>query len=107
MDIVALIAVLIGIAFLSTRLFCRRPVGQSRPPWFLLAITAAFCTSLAMVFIFYGRELFTRRFWVDGKAPMIILVPIVFGICLVVSLIPALLVVRHYRKRLEDENHVS
>jgi len=105
MDMLALIAVLVGIAFVFTRLVCRRPVGQSRRPSFLLAIAGAFCTALVMVFIFYGGDLFTRRFWDDGKAPMVILVPVLFGICLVVSLIPALLIVRHYRKRFRDENH--
>lgn len=104
---IALIAVLAGMAFVFTRLVCRRPVARSRPPSFLFAVVGAFCTSLVMVLIFYGRDLFTRRFWDDGKAPMVILVPVLFGVCLVVSLIPALLVVRHYRKRFRNENPVA
>src|SRR5689334_3814258 len=106
MDMLTLIAVLAGIAFVFTRLVCRRPVAQSRPPSFMLAVVGAFCTALVMVFIFYGRDLFTRHFWDDGKAPMIILVPMLFGFCMVASLIPALLVVRHYRKRFRDEKPV-
>ena len=107
MDMFALIAVLAGIAFVFTRLVSRRSIRQSREPSFLLAIFGAFCTALVMVLIFYGRDLFTRRFWDGGKAPMIILVPILFGVCFVVSLIPALLVVRHHRKRFRDENHAA
>lgn len=107
MDAFALIAVLAGIAFVFTRLVCRRPIAQNRPPSVLLSIAAAFCTSLVMMLIVYGRDLFTRRFWDDGKAPMVILVPIFFGICFAVSLIPASLVIRYYRKRFRDAKLVA
>jgi drug/metabolite transporter (DMT)-like permease len=107
MDIFALIAVLAGIAFVFTKVACRRRSAVRRQPSFFQAFVGAFCAAVIMVFIFYGRDLFTRRFWDDGKAPMIILVPLLFGVCLVVSLIPALLVVWHYRKRFRDENHVA
>lgn len=104
-DTFALIAVLAGIAFMFTRLACRRPVTQNRPPSFLLAVAGAFCTSLVMMLIFYGRDLFTRHFWDDDKAP--ILVPTCFRVCFAVSLIPSLLVVRHHQKRSRNENYVA
>ena len=107
MDIFALIAVLAGIAIVFTKVACRRRSTVRRQPSFSLAFVGAFCAALIMVLIFYGRDLFTRRFWDDGKAPMIILVAMLFGVCFVVSLVPALLVVWHYRKRFRDENHVS
>ena len=105
MDTLALIAVLAGIAFVFTRLFCRRPVAKSRPPSILLAVAGAFCTSLVMIFIISGRDLFTRKFWDDGKAPAVMVVPIFFGIFFVVSLIPALLVIRYHRKKIKSEPH--
>src|SRR3954468_9449014 len=107
MDMFALIAVLAGIAFLLTKIACRRRSALRHQPSFLLAIAGAFCSALIMMFIICGTDLFTRRFWNDGKAPMVVLVPIFFGVCLLVSFIPALLVVLHYRKRFREENHVA
>ena len=105
MEMLSFIAVLAGVAFVSTRLVCRRPVALNRPLSIWLALAGAFSTALVMVFIFYGRDLFTSRFWDDGKAPGVILVPILFGSCLLLSLIPALLLVGHYRRRVRDEEH--
>jgi hypothetical protein len=102
MDLFALIAVLAGIAFVITRVICRRRAPQTRPPSFLLAIAGAFGAALVMMLILYGRDLFTRRFWHDER--MIILVPMFFGVLMVVSLIPALLVVWYSRKRFKDEH---
>lgn len=102
MELLVLIAVLAGIAFVLTNVASRRHVERSRQPSFLLAVAGAFCTALIMMFVFYGRDLFTHRFWEDGKAPMVVLVPIFFGVCMIVSLIPALLVVWHYRKKFKE-----
>jgi hypothetical protein len=106
MDMLALTGVLAGIAFVLTKVACRRRAARRRQPSFLLAIAGAFFTALIMMFVFYGRDLFSRRFWEDGTAPMTILVPIFFGVCVIVSLVPALLVVRHYRKKFRDKTHM-
>ena len=101
----ALIAVLAGITFVLTRVLSRRLVARTRKASSLPAVVGVFCSALIMVFIVYGRDLFTRGFW-NGKAPMLIAVPMFFGVCMVISLIPALLIVRHYQKRSRDENRV-
>jgi hypothetical protein len=106
MDLLTLILILVGIAFVFTKVACRRHAAQSCQPSFLLAIAGAFCAALIMVLVFFGLDLFTRRFWVENKVPMLILVPTLFGVFMLVSVIPALLVVWHYRKRFRDENKV-
>ena len=55
-----------------------------------------------MTVIFYGRDLFTRGFWdTENKAPMFILFPIFFGLCALISFVPAWIVVLFYRKKLK------
>jgi hypothetical protein len=105
MDTLIAIYILAGIAFVLTRVVCRRSVSQIRPPSFLLAIAGAFCTALVMVVILYGRDLFTQRFWNNDN--MLVLVPMAFGVCMLLSLIPASLVVWHYRKKFRDKNPVA
>ena len=103
----AFIAVPAGIGFILTMLVCRRRVAQGRLPGFLVALATALCTAVIMVFVFHGRNLFTRRFWdEDAAGLMFILVPMLFGMCLVFSVIPGLLVVRHFRRRFRNNNRV-
>jgi hypothetical protein len=105
MDIVPLIAVLAGIAFVIASVASRRRVAKSRRPLFLLAAICAFCAAVIMVMILSSRELFTHDFWED---PMqVILFFAFFGVMVLVGLIPAWLVVVYYRKRFENERRVA
>lgn len=100
-----------GIAYLITRLLCRRTIAVHRQPSYLLAVIGSFCAPLIMPFMIFGSRLFTRHFWTDlfndDRLPAVIFVPLVFGVCFVVSLVPALLAVCHCRHKLRNENHVA
>jgi hypothetical protein len=102
MEILTLIAALTALAFVFTIIFCRWRMAKKRKPSFLLAIGGAACTAITTLFVIYGRDLFTRGFWDDDKAPMAIMVPFVFCFCLAVSLAPALLVVQYYRAKFSE-----
>lgn len=101
MEMLEVITVLAGIAFLLTKSICRRPLRDGRPPSFSLTIIAACFAALAMVFIIYGLDLFTPKFW-DSKGNPGSLVPMVFLICMGISLVPASLVVWHQRKKFRE-----
>jgi hypothetical protein len=99
MDLLALLAVLIGCTFVFTRAIYRRRTSEGFVPSDRQAIAGAFCASLFMVLIVYSPELFSRRFWEDSKGAGFILLPFFFCFCMAVTSVPALLLVRHCRKR--------
>jgi hypothetical protein len=96
MEILLLIATIITSAFLFTMVACAWRIAQKRKPSFSLAIVGALCTSLTLVFIIYGRDLFTHGFWENDKAPMAVMVPLFFCLCTLVSLMPAFFVVLYH-----------
>jgi hypothetical protein len=103
MGIASLIAVLAGLVFVVVSVSCRQRIAyRARPSWFL-AIGGAISAALIMVLIFYGPDIFTQRFWNDDTPPMAVVVPVLFGAFALVSFIPALLVVRNYRRRFRNE----
>ena len=71
----------------------------------------AFSAVLVMVLVIYNRNLFSHRFWQqvwdDDRLPAVIFVPLFLGVCFVVALIPAALVVQHYREKFKKDDHVA
>jgi hypothetical protein len=99
MGIVAAILVIVGIGFIVTRVLSRRSMATGHRPSAYNAAVGALITGFVMAVIVYGPDLFTRRFWHDAKAPMVLLVPLVVVVCTFIALIAATAVIMFQQKR--------
>ena len=77
-----------------------------RASWFL-AVASAVAVGVLTVLVIYQGDVFHPERWDRGKMPLGIQMLLAFGFSSVAGLIPALLVVGHYRRRVRDEEHVA
>ena len=105
----AFIGILAVVGFWITNVACRRCCQSRRQPSYWLAILGAFCAVLFTVLVIYNRDLFTHWFWHnlwnDDRLPAIVFVPLFLCVCMVLAIVPALLVVHHYREKSKHDDH--
>lgn len=96
----ALVFVLVGtVAAYVTGVACRLTQSRGRRAgWSLGAIGAAVTGAIIVVLIYQG-DLFHPSRWDTGKINLGVMIPLCFAIGTALGLVPALLVVAHFRSR--------
>jgi hypothetical protein len=91
-----------GVAAYLTTIPCRIMLSRRcRPGWYLAVLVAVFVGALA-VLILGGTDVFHPSRWDRGKATLREMAPMWFAAAGIASLVSALLVVGHYREKLEQ-----
>src|SRR5436309_11508146 len=85
-----------GSAYLAS-LVCRRARSHGRYPGWHLAILTAVCVGALTVLSVYQGDLFRPAKWDSGKAPLLALVSMCFGLSSIIAFFPALYVVAYHR----------
>ena len=107
MELLIAIVVISAAAAYLTSIPCRMLyLRHRRASWFLGFVGAVVAGILTVLFVYQG-DVFHPERWDRGKVELEILMLMAFGFSSVVGLIPALLVVGHYRRRLRDETPVA
>lgn len=104
MDTVILILFVCLAAGYITSVHCRFARSRDRQPAWYFALLGAIGAAILTIIIFYRGALFHPSKWNDGKVQLWILVSSCFAIVSAIGLVPALLVVYHYREKYSDDH---
>ena len=107
MEILVAIILISGAAAYLTSIPCRMLYLRHRRASWSLGFLGAFAVGILTVLAIYQGDVFHPGRWHSGNWDLEVLMLIVFGFSSVVGLIPALLVVGHYRRRFKDEPYVA
>ena len=86
-----------------TSLPCRAFAARGRPASWSHAILGTLAAGILTVLFIYQGELFQPSRWNTAKVHTGFLIMLTFGLAVISGLVPALLVVAHYRRKLRDE----
>jgi hypothetical protein len=103
--LIAIILISAAAAYLTSipcRLLYRL---RRRASWFLGFVGAAVVGILTVLLLYQGDVIHPDR-WDRGKVELELMMLMVFGFSSAVALIPALIVVGHYRRKLKGETPV-
>ena len=105
MQLLLAIVLIAAAAAYVTSIPCRLLLARRRCASWFVALAGALTVGILTVLVVYQGDVFHPARWDRGKAPLEMLMALAFVSSSVVGLIPALLVVGHFRKRVKNEMH--
>jgi hypothetical protein len=107
MEFLITILLIFSASAYVTSIPCRVLLARHRRAGWYLGFVGAVAVGILTVLVIYQGDVFHPDRWERGKAPLEILMLMAFGFSSAIGLVPAFLVVGHYRRRFRDEKPVA